>query len=247
MMTWWKSRLPHCWRNARHISCSDGMLRTLKLVGQNCGEVVDQRTDDEVGRDLHERLVAGHPAGLEQAFGLYHSSVVRRLSSRREFRLTDPQFLDDGVLDAIIELVAQPGGYNPALSRTLLRHLEMAAERNVRNLLRSVRRRRERERKAAKSAVELASPVGNALQADQDRRQAHDRDDALALLPDPTDRAVLDLMLRGERRTAAFAHVLGIAALPVPEQRRVVKRVKDRIRKVLERGLRGREDRPDER
>ena len=46
---------------------------------------------------------------------------------------------------------------------------------------------------------------------------------------------VLTLMRQGERRTLEFARVLGISELPAEQQRREVKRVKDRIKRRVER------------
>jgi hypothetical protein len=43
-------------------------------------------------------------------------------------------------------------------------------------------------------------------------------------------------MLAGERATSAFAEAIGKANLPAAEQEREVKRVKDRVKKRLERG-----------
>jgi hypothetical protein len=57
----------------------------------------------------------------------------------------------------------------------------------------------------------------------------------MRLLQDPTDRQILALRLRGERRTAAFAAILNISHLPLEMQRREVKRAKDRIDKVIRR------------
>ncbi|MGI8551651.1 MAG: hypothetical protein ACR2PL_12830, partial [Dehalococcoidia bacterium] len=66
-----------------------------------------------------------------------------------------------------------------------------------------------------------------------------ERQQAIALIleqfPDVRDRRLLELILAGERRTAAYAPLLGIAAEPVEEQKRLVKRAKDRLGKRLER------------
>ena len=50
-----------------------------------------------------------------------------------------------------------------------------------------------------------------------------------------TEQAVFELMRTGERETAAYVPVLGIEHLPEAEQRREVKRVKERILKRLQR------------
>jgi hypothetical protein len=51
---------------------------------------------------------------------------------------------------------------------------------------------------------------------------------------------VLALMLDGERKTLAFAQALGIDQLPKKEQKAKVKRLKDKLKKRIERGADGR-------
>ena len=54
-------------------------------------------------------------------------------------------------------------------------------------------------------------------------------------LPDSRDRQFLDLMMDQVRETRAFAEVLGIENEDDAEQRRIVKRNKDRIKKRIQR------------
>ncbi len=49
------------------------------------------------------------------------------------------------------------------------------------------------------------------------------------------ERRVMDLMLDGERKTRVYAEALGLSGLPAAEQKREIKRVKDRLKKRLER------------
>ena len=49
------------------------------------------------------------------------------------------------------------------------------------------------------------------------------------------ERLAFDLLIQGERRTREFASVLGIGHLSETEQRREVKRVKDRIKQRVRR------------
>jgi hypothetical protein len=58
----------------------------------------------------------------------------------------------------------------------------------------------------------------------------------LALLPDPTDQSLLELMMDGVRESAAYAAVMGLQGQPRDVQAREVKRAKDRIRARLKRG-----------
>jgi DNA-directed RNA polymerase specialized sigma subunit len=53
------------------------------------------------------------------------------------------------------------------------------------------------------------------------------------------ERRVLELMFDGERNTAVYAQSLRMGALSTAEQEREVKRMKDRIKKRLQRGVVG--------
>jgi RNA polymerase sigma-70 factor (ECF subfamily) len=55
------------------------------------------------------------------------------------------------------------------------------------------------------------------------------------LIPDPLDRAILELMMNGERDTALFAVVLGVSDESLEERRACVKKHKDRIKKFIQR------------
>ena len=54
-------------------------------------------------------------------------------------------------------------------------------------------------------------------------------------LPDPRMQAIFRLCARGERTTSVFAAALGVERLPLMEQRRLIKREKDRLLKLLHR------------
>ena len=54
-------------------------------------------------------------------------------------------------------------------------------------------------------------------------------------LPNSADREVLTLILEGVKDTPSFARVLGLGHLPSDQQRRAVRRHKDRITRFLRR------------
>jgi hypothetical protein len=85
------------------------------------------------------------------------------------------------------------------------------------------------------SAVELDPVVGNLLQKEENEQRHQLEEEMMRLLQDPKDRQILALRLQGERRTEAFAEILGILHLSIEAQRRGVKRAKDRIDKTLRR------------
>jgi len=84
--------------------------------------------------------------------------------------------------------------------------------------------------------------VGNDLQDELDKPRTAKHERELAALASEIDKEIQGLRHSGERRTAQFAKVLGIAHLSAFEQRREVKRAKDRIDKILRRKLK----RPDD-
>ncbi|MBI2928743.1 MAG: hypothetical protein HYY24_24025 [Verrucomicrobia bacterium] len=138
----------------------------------------------------------------------------------------------------MLDYCAKPSSFDHSRSIPLDRFLAQAARRNVSNLLRGEQRRQAREEKWAKSSdeklVELGSSAGNPMQNEAELQQRRLAELAQAL-EDPVDKKVFELRTKGERRTSEFARVMGLAHLPEADQRREVKRAKDRIEKLLQR------------
>jgi hypothetical protein len=119
----------------------------------------------------------------------------------------------------------------------------MAARRDLFNLMK--REERRHRRRVAWSAVELREEAGNIPGREEDPSDLlEDREEserweavlrAVRQACTEAERRVLELMLAGERNTAAYALALGNTGLPAAEQEREVKRAKDRIMKRLER------------
>jgi RNA polymerase sigma-70 factor (ECF subfamily) len=150
----------------------------------------------------------------------------------------DEQIVADGVTDALLAYCTTPERFDGKRGIPLDRFLHMAAWRNVANSLRGEKRRKAREEQAScvfgEPLVALDPAAGNLLQeevAQQQRQQTR----LMSMLPNQQDQQILALRLQGERRTEAFAEILQISHLPIAEQRREVKRAKDRIDKLLRR------------
>jgi hypothetical protein len=123
-------------------------------------------------------------------------------------------------------------------------YLRMAARGDLLNL-------RKREGKHQKGRVALAvvedeGEDGNlsveeepSVQLEAAEEAERCRDLLKAMTEDFTEeeRRVLELMLAGERTTSVYASVLRLEELPANEREREVKKVKDRIKKRLERGV----------
>lgn len=188
-------------------------------------------------RALHCRLVAGDPTAPTDLAERYLGPLLAWL--RRCHPREDDALLSDIATDLILDLGERPERYD-ADKRSLTGYLRMAANRDVLNARQSEHRRV--AHLAPLARVELQPPARNSTQAG-----TSDPADTVADAPDDEriramrthfndrDWAVAELQLEGERSTARYAAVLGLADRPEEEQKREVKRAKDRVKKRLQR------------
>ena len=195
-------------------------------------ELKARREQDAHAHELHQRLVEGDPLAPSELVETFSEELVRRVRARAQ--ITDDDFLVcDAVTDALLAYAQQPTKYNPAKSG-LLTYLTMSAHGDYLNMLARERRREKRE--VPLENVEHRLNVGNNLIEDvldtvMEREGILTPEERIRLLqqvserfPDPQDRQLLNLMLLGERKTAAYSAVLGILDSDKNEQRRTVKR-----------------------
>jgi len=188
--------------------------------------------DDEWCRRIHERLLAGDPTATAELAETVGDVVFQKLQMKHPGR--DPELVRDAAWDAIRGYMERPAAFDPS-QRGLLGYLDMAAEGDLRNALAKVRRRRRREDLV--DPVELAAVGGNKGQEQVEARMDVERirPKLDRLFPNQGDREAVDLIVDGERSTGAFVEVWGLGKLPLEEQRKAVKRGKDRLKKALER------------
>jgi hypothetical protein len=197
-------------------------------------------------RELHQRLIDGDLVASQELAAAFLLPVVNRLKQRFP-GLGDESFVFDAATDAILSYAERPAQYDPHGLR-LLAYLVMSADGDLRNALRRHQRRERRERPM--SDVELLLDARNP----EEEETVHPEEYAVTpqvkeiarrvreVTPDPVDQQLIDLMIKGERRTEAFAKVLGIVDMEVMKQRKIVKQRKDRLKKRLTRlGVRLRE------
>lgn len=196
-----------------------------------------EREDSTALLALHRRLLDGDRIASEELISLLLSPLTDRLAG--QFPRVDRQIISDGVVDALLEYCAEADRFDEQRNVPLDRFLSKAAWRNIANSLRGEKRRKVREEKASVAygdpLVELDPTAGNLLQKEETARRRRQEVVVMQMLPDLQDREIWTLRIQGERRTEAFADILGIAHLPAAEQRREVKRAKDRIDKVVRR------------
>jgi RNA polymerase sigma-70 factor (ECF subfamily) len=163
-------------------------------------------------------------------------AVVERLK-RRFPRLNDESLIFDAAADAILSYAERPSRYDPQRLR-LLSYLVMSADGDLKNALQRHQRRAHREvpmgdvellLDARNSEVEEVHPEKRPAAPGVEEVDHRIREE----IPDPVDQQLVDLMMQGERRTEAFARVLGITDMELLQQRKLVKQHKDRLKKRL--------------
>jgi len=194
--------------------------------------------DASVLLDLHQRLVQGDRVAPALLFQLLLEPLSREMKG--DFPRTDPHLFCDGITDALLDLCSRPGQFDPARGVPLDRFLVQASWRNIRDLLRTEKRRKAREEKfaqgSADNVVALPRVVANTEETAATLQQQNH--DLMNLLLNPIDRKILELKLAGIRATGEFAKVMGIEHLPAAQQRQEVKRAKNRIDVHLKRQVR---------
>jgi DNA-directed RNA polymerase specialized sigma24 family protein len=190
--------------------------------------------DANVVADLLRRLRDGDPTAPAE----FAAAVLDRLVT--DLRAARPSADDHARVtaaeDAVLSVIRRPAAFDPTRG-DFPTYLRMAARRDLANILDG--ERRHHRRREGPDSVELAADGRNCSGegGEPDGLPSFDAPELAAVIATFTneERRALDLMRSGERRTEAFAAALGISDRPPGEQRRVVKRVKDRIRARLRR------------
>jgi hypothetical protein len=195
----------------------------------------------EEGLRLHLRLLAQEADVSADICAAYLTPLEASLAGK--FREVEPETLRTAAHDALIHYFDNPAAYDPQRG-DLAKYLRMAARADLLNFLRT--EKRHHRGRVAWSVVELDEDAGNLfggeeeplaqLQRDEEAERCRARLEWLRAGCTPEERRVLDLMLAGERASPVFAAALERSDLPADEQEREVKRVKDRLKKRLERG-----------
>ena len=185
--------------------------------------------------ELHNRLMSDDPVVTEEMFRIFVPELERHLRVRFPSLAVgvDPDIRTLAVYEALTDYFKNPGKYDPS-KRGLMGYLRMAAKGDMQNLLR--KESRHVTGRVSFEDVEFRQSSGNDISEmvaeDIDGRRAVDE---LTREMSPDEQAVFSLMLEGERSTHTAAEVMGIGHLAPAEQSREVKRVKDRIKKRIQR------------
>ena len=201
----------------------------------------DGAQDEKV---LHGRLLSGDPIVSEELARKYLPVIQTHVAARAHTHgVHDEDLINDATVEALFNYIQHPEKFDGKKS-SLLGYLKRAAERDLINLVQKDRRRRRGEELhedveesilAGKKSSEIAR-IARGSEQEALLRIQRQRDLAgIAASGDERDNAMLRLMVEGERSTSKFAAILGVAALPVAEQRRIVKQHKDRLKVQIKR------------
>ena len=184
---------------------------------------------------LHERLLAHDPLAPADFFEM----VVPILDRYLHFQFpslgpgVDPDIYILATYDALTDYFKNPQKYDPERSG-LMTYLRLAAKRDLQNLLR--KESRHATGRVSLASVEFDRSNGNDLsETVADSMDAERLREELTEGMTPGERNVFFLMVEGERSTQAAAAALNIEHLAGRDQSREVKRVKDRIKKRIQR------------
>jgi hypothetical protein len=198
--------------------------------------------------ELHRRLIDGdHTASVDLALAIF-VPLVDWLRARN--RAVEEAMCGEAAAEAFCALAKNPGSYKPQSDKAvgLFQFLQMSAMGDLKNLLR--KESRHHRLRVSWESVEELPDAGKYLGREHDmtaQLQIKEEVEVARVLVLPlvrdglTEKEVgaLDLLLEGEKKTAAFAGVLGICHLPSQEQEAEVKRVKDKLNKRIQRARAG--------
>ncbi len=189
----------------------------------------------------HQQNLQKDPIAFAELCELALPHLVSFLAS--QFPQQDAHLPEIIAIDCLLDYQKKPQHFDPQ-KLSLFAYFRMATRRDMLNKIDKNRRRERRLTDIDDPAVQFQLP-------DNDNTQENDgldewllqhtdlsRQEILEALDaelDEDDSRILLLMLDGVRETSEFASVLGISHLDELEQRKEVKRAKDRLTKKLQR------------
>ena len=187
---------------------------------------------------LHQRMLSGDVTAFAEIAEACLPTLTGRLTKKIP-NLDDPNLVDSAVVDALMSYQKNPSQFDPNKLR-LDQYLYMSARGDLLNLLE--KHKKDKVLLSLTEIVELYdenSEYGVEVPSDANvEEQVLEKlsptwHNLRKLLPDPLDQAMLLLMMDGIRETNLFAEALNITDLPAKDQASIVKRHKDRIKKMI--------------
>lgn len=192
----------------------------------------------------HQRILSGDPTAFAQLAEMALPHLVSFL--QRQFAQVDSHSQETAAIDCLLDYQSHPDRYDPR-QLSLFAYLRMAARHDLLNALDRKKRVRQRLLDIDEPAVQTQLPAESLSDTAEwepdewlEQQTNHSRRALLDSFTDEeleeaVDRRLFLLMLNGVRETEPYAEIMGLAHLPIDEQRREVKRAKDRLKKRFSR------------
>lgn len=199
---------------------------------------------------LHRHLVEGDPVAPSKLATTYLRPLIDAIRRANQASVPD-EFIEEAVHLAIANLCKNPASFDPSQmpgEQPLLSYLKMSAQGDLQNRLAS--EQRHVRGRVSLDHVEQSANAGKYLGRDDDpalpleikEEVEQARRQVLPIVEDgltDEEKACLELMMQKVRQTSAYAQALHIEHLPKKQQAVEVKRVKDKLKKRIERGIHG--------
>jgi RNA polymerase sigma-70 factor (ECF subfamily) len=201
----------------------------------------------EQEQELHRRLLEGDKTAIYDLADAYYDALLHYLRNTNAKRLSE-ELLADAASTTWLSLSKKPSAYDGKGS--LWAYLQMSAQRDLINALAKETRHRQREKTSEN--VELLCGNGKSAGDEDETAERLARVEKVRheILPSVQagltdgEASCLELYLGGERKTARYAAALGIADRAAAEQKRAVKKTKDKLIKRIERARRNHDNAP---
>lgn len=194
----------------------------------------------ELGERYHARLIAGDKLVTAEISEVFFPALCE--SAGRKFHyLTDSHVVIVAAEEALLAYLNHPEKFDPKKS-SLIGYLYLATRLNVIDKLRTSKKNSVGlDPTSLEHKVEGQISDPEAMLIAEEEAQFAPSTPAMrrmfSIVTDPVDREIVKLLMEGERKTEAYAKVMGILDLPLPEQQAMVNQRKDRLKTALRRNL----------
>jgi RNA polymerase sigma factor (sigma-70 family) len=190
--------------------------------------------------ELQRRLLRKEETAFSEVCKKYLDPLVDHFTRiYSQDKKCSSELIHDAVTDALIDLIENPSRFKPELL-TLEGYLRMSAEGDLRNMLTKEKRRLKIVRTGSSESVELEAKARNMIDEGAENPEQRIVDEEIdacleELFANKKDLKIAKLIFSNVRKTSIFAEILGIGHLPESDQKKQVKREKDRIKATLKR------------
>jgi hypothetical protein len=209
-----------------------------------------QATPEEI--ELHNLILIGDDLAFAKLCDKYLEPTIKKVRDFNwQIHLKDETLIPEIVIDSFYKYFYNPQKFNPE-KQTLEKFFVLDAEGDLKNAW-AKQKRHQKKFQIVQNEVELDEQFGkseigklknlntpNQILINNEARKILESE-LKRLFANEKDIEIANLILERERETSVYAEVLQITHLEIEKQQQQVKRNKDRIKKVLERKLKGKQ------